>query len=80
MRGIGASSKKNDMKDLNGLTYSFQEWSALLDFLSNLTRAKVRDIHIAKKTEKEWTMEVREKDTVVSHKSVRGVSLFDLYW
>ena len=66
------------MKDLSGLTYSFQEWGTLLDFLVNLRQTKVRNIQIARKDE-EWAVRISE-DKVSRKPARRGVSLYDLYW
>ena len=69
------------MKDLSGLTHSFKEWSALLDFLAGLTQSKVTDIHIVRKGDKEWTMRVKEIERIANRKSSHpGTSLYDLYW
>ena len=69
------------MKDLNGLTHSFPEWNAVLDFLSGLTPKKdtIRDIHITREGNKGWTTRINETGNP-KPKTTSGVALYDLYW
>ena len=72
------------MKDLNGLTHSFPEWNAVLDFLSGVipTRDNVGDIHIAKKGDNGWITRINGTKTNGNRKPepTSGVGLHDLNW
>lgn len=71
------------MKDLSGLTHSFQEWSAILDFLANITQRKetVSDIHITRQGDKGWIMRINGTNTNANRKpKTSGAALYDLYW
>jgi len=69
------------MKDLNGLTHSFPEWNAVLDFLSGVTptRDNVRDIHITREGNKGWTTRINGTGKP-KPETTSGVALYDLYW
>ena len=68
------------MKDLNGLTHSFPDWNAVLDFLAGVT--PTRDIHITKKGMEGWTARINGTNVKCNAKpkATSGVALYDLYW
>lgn len=70
------------MKDLNGLSHSFQGWSALLDFLSHVKQPKdIKDIHVTKEGDKEWMMKINGTDRNGQCKlKAQAAGLYDLYW
>ena len=72
------------MKDLSGITHSFPEWSAVLDFLSGVTPTKdtVRDIHITREGNKGWITRINgtKMNGNRKPKPTSGVGLYDLYW
>ncbi len=68
------------MKDLSALTHSFQEWSAVLDFLRTLNQTKeIKDIHIERDADKKWMMKISEMNDKRKPKT-RVVAVYDLYW
>ena len=68
------------MKDFSALTRSFQEWSALLDFLMTRNQPKeISEIHIERAGGKTWTMKINATN-VKPRSKTRGVGMFDLYW
>ena len=70
------------MKDLSGLTYSFQGWGPVLDFLSGVKQANgIKDIHITREGDKEWMMTINNTQGKANEKQRRpGAALYDLYW
>jgi hypothetical protein len=70
------------MKDLSGLSYSFQGWSALLDFLSNIKQPKnIKDIHVTRDGDREWMMKINGTGRNGQRKpKPTGAGLYDLYW
>jgi len=70
------------MKDLNGLSHSFQGWGALLDFLSNVKQPKdINDIHVTREGDKEWVMKISGTDRNGQRKpKAPAAGLYDLYW
>lgn len=68
------------MRDFSALTHSFQEWSAVLDFLKTRNQAtEIMDIHIRRDGEEKWRLKINETK-VKPRPKTRGVAVFDLYW
>lgn len=69
------------MKDLNVFTHSFQEWSAVFDFLANIKDSKeIVGVEIAKQDDNEWMMNVKMAGKNCAKRNLSPAALYDLYW